>query len=760
MQAFQSKGTEILFGGATEGGKSHFARVMLVVLCLAIPGLQCVLIRKKYDDILKNHVEGPTGFKLLLAPLIEVGQVKVTDSGVAFPRGSNIAFQHCFTGDTLILTTDGPKEIKSLVGTTGTVRVTKSFTAKYRNVRLTRESASTVLVAFDDGSHCRCTPDHRFITERGPVEARHLAGVLCLTNESSLSIQQLRYLRESDTVNPANITQGQAAGCIGSCGSCTTAQSRRASRSITRTEVPTITRSKTWKCSTARLIEGFTQALKNTGSRLGRRLLTESRTLATGTERPQGMSGTNSKFSKLKNACSIKSANHAAQSIRGLRSIEVAAGSVGDGFTELKRKRCVSVQDASTEDVYCLTVPDCGAFPLANGVLVSNCQDERQFASAQGVEKHVLVIDEATQISERLIQFFRAWVRMPKEMKAALPPEYRDKLPLILYTANPIGPSAGYFRREFVKSRAAFAVEKVHGFLRQYIPSRAQDNPSVDMEAHQGRLSGLGDDALARALDEGDWDAPVGEFITEYKESINGEPHHVVPDFRPPAHWFKFRGHDWGHAEPFCTYWAAVSDGVEFTDEKGRRRWFRAGCLVIYREWYGCDPDSPAKGLGITNVEIAKGIAVRTTESTSNITVTDSLPFQRRGGELIADEYARNGCPLTLGNTDRVIGWKRYKDYLLGIDGYPMLVICECCVYLREYIPALQRHKTKPEDAVEHGEATHANDTVRIMVMTRPPIKYAPTPPLHKVVEPVRISASPNGILKQLSRQTKRNGRI
>lgn len=442
-QAFKSKATEILFGGASEGGKSHFARVLLIVLCLAVKGLQCVLIRKKFDDILKNHVEGPTGFKALLDPLIKIGKVKVTEGGVYFPNGSIIAFQHC--------------------------------------------------------------------------------------------------------------------------------------------------------------------------------------------------------------------------------------------------------------------------------------QDERQFTSAQGVEKHVLVIDEAGQISERLIKFFRAWVRMPKEMKASIPEEYRDKLPFILYTSNPIGASAGFFRRAFVKARAPFAIEEVNGFLRQYIPSRAEDNLSVDMKAHEGRLADLTDKALAHALDTGDWDSPVGDFFRDYNDET-----HCTPDFTPPEGWFKYRTFDWGGSDPACCLWWCVSDGENFTDAMGRSRWFPRGALILYREWYIADKDDPAKGAEMENTAIAGGILERTTEKTSGLTLCDSLPFQDRGDAKngkkwkMSDTFSDCGVPLTRANTDRVFGCAEVKARLKGKDGFPMLYLCESAVFTREYLPAVQRDPIKVEAYTEDGEATHAADCVRYACATRP----------------------------------------
>jgi hypothetical protein len=444
LEAFNSPAREKLFGGATEGGKSHFARVYLIAGCLAVAGLQTVLIRKKYQDILSNHVEGRTGFKSLLAPLIKIGYVKITNDGVKFQNGSIIAFQHC--------------------------------------------------------------------------------------------------------------------------------------------------------------------------------------------------------------------------------------------------------------------------------------QDERQFDSAQGVEKHILVIDEATQISERLIRFFRAWVRMPKEMMATLPDEWKDKLPAILYTANPIGVSVPFFKRKFVDARPHEAIEMVEGFPRQYMLSRYTDNPSVDESAHKGRLEGIGDAQVAKALDLGDWNAITGEYYPEWDED-----RHVVKDFTPPHWWTRFRTFDWGTAEPFAVYWVAISDGEPFKLSDGIQRWFPRGALVFYNEWYGCDIENPAKGNRMRNEDIALGILARSEHEAKKVpTLTDSLPFQDRGGETIAQTFAKAGVTLSPGDTSRVPGWSQLRSRLIGVQidsndvrRIPMIFFCESCKYARDYIPALARHpsESKREDATEHGEATHTCDAIRLACM-------------------------------------------
>lgn len=382
-----------------------------------------------------------------------------------------------------------------------------------------------------------------------------------------------------------------------------------------------------------------------------------------------------------------------------------------------------------------------------NGSLISlhHCQDE-DLEKYQGRGTHVLVLDEATQLSEKVIRFLRGWVTMTEEMKAQLPEQHRGRFPRILYTANPIGASVGFFRRNFVKPRPAFAIEKVGAFLRQYIPSRVEDNPSEDAEAAKARLSEVGDAAMASALIEGNWDAPVGDFFPEYNEE-----RHVIPNLIPPPHWFRFRTFDWGNAEPFACYWYAVSDGEQFqarlrlTDASGftttqdKTLWFPKGALVCYREWYGCDPKTPAVGLRMRNADIARGICERSPapEEQGIVTLTDSFVFPDRGeGQTIADTFKANGVPLTLGKTARVTGWSQLRSRLIGVqlDVYSpkrlaMIFWCESCTYVREYLPALPRHENeakRAEDAAEHGEATHSCDCQRLACMAHEIVVTAP----------------------------------
>lgn len=371
-----------------------------------------------------------------------------------------------------------------------------------------------------------------------------------------------------------------------------------------------------------------------------------------------------------------------------------------------------------------------------NGSRISlrHCSDDRAMLKGQGVACHVRVFEEAAQLKEEHMRRLRGWVTMSEDMKTRVPEKWKGRFPKIIYTSNPFGESAGYFRRNFVKAAPPMELHQAPlsdgGHNRIYIPARVEDNPSEDKEAVIRRISGIGDEALVDALLNENWDAPVGDFIRQWNENL-----HRVDDFEPPDYWFKWRSFDWGSADPFAVYWHTISDGEPFIDQSGRERQFPRGARITYREWYGCHPVDQKAGLEMSNVEIARGILARTHEETSGLTITDSFPFANRGGKLISQEFMEEGVPLTLGNTARIQGWKFFKDLMVGHkfkdregieQQIPLWYITRSCSYAAEYIPTLQRHKSKMEDAVEDGEATHTTDALRVGLFTNPPVVDKP----------------------------------
>lgn len=95
--AFDSTATEILYGGAAGGGKSHLMRRAAVTWCTWISGLQVYLFRREFADLFKNHMEGPSGFPAMLAGHIARGEAKIIwgKNQIRFANGSVIHLCHC-----------------------------------------------------------------------------------------------------------------------------------------------------------------------------------------------------------------------------------------------------------------------------------------------------------------------------------------------------------------------------------------------------------------------------------------------------------------------------------------------------------------------------------------------------------------------------------------------------------------------------------------------------------------------------------------
>ena len=86
---------------------------------------------------------------------------------------------HCLTGDTVVNTIFGGRNIKDLVGKFGFVwsydeKRKKKCIRPFFGVKKTRENQPILKITLENGKVVRCTPDHRILTDSGWIEAKHL----------------------------------------------------------------------------------------------------------------------------------------------------------------------------------------------------------------------------------------------------------------------------------------------------------------------------------------------------------------------------------------------------------------------------------------------------------------------------------------------------------------------------------------------------------------------------------------------------------
>lgn len=366
---------------------------------------------------------------------------------------------------------------------------------------------------------------------------------------------------------------------------------------------------------------------------------------------------------------------------------------------------------------FCKIVEDEIRFWNGSKIYLCHCKDAKDVYKYQGAEIHVLLIDELTHFTEPMYRFLRSRVRM---VGIKLPEQYRGKFPRILCGSNPGNIGHLWVKTTFVTSAIPMKVHETPandgGMKRQFIPALLEDNPSMaeDDPTYEGKLSGIGSDALVKAMRHGDWDVIEGAFFDCWDRR-----RHVVKPFAIPAHWLRFRSGDWGSASPFSFgWWAVVSDAYRTQEGLTLPR----GCLVRYREWYGEGKKLHAEVVGTGLKEREQG-----DPPIKGNSVLDPSAFAEDGGPSIAERIGlASGIWFTKADNTRVPqrgamgGWDAMRARLIGdADGNPMIVCFETCVDSIRTIPVLQHDADKPED-LDTDMEDHAGDDWRYACSSRP----------------------------------------
>ena len=87
------------------------------------------------------------------------------------------------------------------------------------------------------------------------------------------------------------------------------------------------------------------------------------------------------------------------------------------------------------------------AFANNSRINLCHCQHDSDLNNYLSAEIHVLLLDEATTFTEKMVRFLRGRLRLGS---LKIPDEFKACLPFIIYATNTRGACHAYFKRKFV----------------------------------------------------------------------------------------------------------------------------------------------------------------------------------------------------------------------------------------------------------------------------------------------------------------------
>lgn len=383
-------------------------------------------------------------------------------------------------------------------------------------------------------------------------------------------------------------------------------------------------------------------------------------------------------------------------------------------------------------------------------------------------------IEEACQFPflDTLIEKLKGCLRSPHGLTCRM-----------FLTANPGGPGHNQFKSRFMPlgvKPGQIILDEV-GMSTVFIPSRVEDNKILcnnDPE-YVAMLRSIKDPVLRRAWLDGDWDVVLGGFFSDVWNKFR----HVVPFFRPPLHWPRIVGMDWGSSTPFSIGWYVVSDGQTSIPECGDRV-FPKNSLIRFYEWYGCPRGEANVGIRLSSPDVAKKILEiedrkRLLGIGSFDRVADPSIFAEKDGPSIAEKFANEGVVWRKGENRRISGWDQVRGLLRGrcIERVtetiqlpngedeeqvvseiwePMLYVTENCTELIRTLPIQERDETDYEDVETTGE-DHVCLSLNTMVIAGGETRLVGELPLAPVISRNGAMAASSGfcITRQRARVVK-----
>jgi hypothetical protein len=369
------------------------------------------------------------------------------------------------------------------------------------------------------------------------------------------------------------------------------------------------------------------------------------------------------------------------------------------------------------------------AFSNGSKIFLCHCQHEKDIMKYQGAEIHLLLIDELTHFTEKIYTFLRGRCRLGELHIPNAAKELLGEFPKILAGSNPGSLGHNWVKATFVDYQPYMQItrtpKKDGGMLRQYIPAKLTDNPTLleNDPDYADRLNGLGSPDLVRAMLNGDWDIVAGGAL----DDVWHRDTHVIEPFNIPYDWYIDRGYDWGSSKPAGCLFFAESNGNQIEISPGVTRTFPRGSIIVFSEIYFWSGKTN-EGSKLLAIEHAEQIKERETyiRDTMRVNVrpgcADNAIFDTQNGNCIADDMKKVG--IRWEKSDKSPGSRKQgleklrellKNAITNGREKPGIYFFNTCSNTIRTLPTLPRDEKKPDD-IDTAAEDHLYDVIRYRI--------------------------------------------
>jgi hypothetical protein len=262
--------------------------------------------------------------------------------------------------------------------------------------------------------------------------------------------------------------------------------------------------------------------------------------------------------------------------------------------------------------------------------------------------------------------------------------------PCFLGATNPTGIGLQWVKAMWPDRKFPKELQHIkHEF--KFIPALLSDNPYLDATYRQG-LEGL-PEKKRKALLDGDWTIPEGQYFINFEESERKVKHAIVMQIVQPW-WSTWIGQDWGYKHASPVYWHAHGFVSPAQAKLLGRDWDEPRkCVFTFREHIANLSDN-----GISETELGQQIQSLNGSQKLKAWILSSDAFGKKSSQHTPAELLKKGASTfpepVEANMDpgsRVPGW-RFMYSLIHSDTW---FISDMCPEAISAIPALEYDSDK-----------------------------------------------------------------